>query len=547
MNVAQTIENFVGKALDEARISPLHVRIVGLIAAGYFFDVIDFTILGSLNPFLTKSFASPAEFAFIGSAAIFGMAIGTAGQGELSDRFGRRFIYQFNLLLFGVFTILGAFAPTVPLLIMCRFIAGLGLGAEQPLAFAYAGEYSPKDIRGRILAIVHFIGGAMVWPIGTALVLLFGSTLASPDQVWRGVWLLIGVGALIVWVFRFTLPESPRYLATHGRGEEAIAVLKRLGIAGPTAPLSSDVASDTKSDPFAVVFKMYPMRVVAGMICFTAFFGFAIGLGAWLPNIMFDKGFTITKSLQYTLAMNFAVPCASIFMMYALDNIGRKVTSVCAFVAAGVMAIVFANAATEVMLLVAGFIMVFFVQVAGNAMQIFVSEVFPTNARASGFGWASGVGRVATAFIIPGILLIRGAYGIETVFVCLAILLAIAAAMVTQLGPEAKRLGLDEIAPPTNRLIEAGQAFWLKFVGYGLIGLSFVWWIDFYLAVKEIKTGIPCFLYTTASCSAVANSTKLVGHLVYQPYLLWIGIVVLAAAYVLGSKRSASARQASAG
>jgi len=545
--VAQTIEGFVGKSLDEAKISPLHMKIVGLIAAGYFFDVIDFTILGSLNPFLTKSFASPAEFAFIGSAAIFGMAIGTAGQGQLSDRFGRRFIYQFNLLLFGTFTILGALAPSVTLLIICRFIAGLGLGAEQPLAFAYAGEYAPKAIRGRILAIVHFIGGAMVWPIGTALVLLFGSTLASPDQVWRGVWLLIGVGALIVWVFRFTLPESPRYLATHGRGEEAIAVLKRLGISGPTAPLSTDIASDTKSDPFAVVFKMYPMRVVAGMVCFTAFFGFAIGLGAWLPNIMFDKGFTITKSLQYTLAMNFAVPCASIFMMYALDNIGRKVTSVCAFVAAGVMAIVFANAATEVMLLVAGFIMVFFVQVAGNAMQIFVSEVFPTNARASGFGWASGVGRIATAFIIPGILLIRGAYGIETVFVCLAILLAIAAAMVTQLGPEAKRLGLDEIAPPTNRLIEAGQAFWLKFVGYGLIGLSLIWWIDFYLAVKEIKTGIPCFLYTTASCSAVASSTKLVGHLVYQPYLLWIGIVVLAVAYVLGSKRSASARQASAG
>src|SRR5262249_22480839 len=161
----------------------------------------------------------------------------------------------------------------------------------------------------------HFIGGAMVWPIGTALVLLFGSSLASPEHVWRGVWLLIGVGALIVWVFRFTLPESPRYLATHGRGDDAIAVLKRLRIDGPTEKLGTDVASDTKSDPFAVVFKMFPMRVIAGMICFTAFFGFAIGVGAWLPNIMFDKGFTITKSLQYTLIMNFAVPCASIFMM----------------------------------------------------------------------------------------------------------------------------------------------------------------------------------------------------------------------------------------
>jgi putative MFS transporter len=541
--MAQTIEGFVGKSLDEARISPLHVKIVGLIAAGYFFDVIDFTIFGSLNPFMTKSFATPAEFAFIGSAAIFGMAIGTAGQGQLSDRFGRRFIYQFNLLLFGTFTILGALAPTVPLLILCRFIAGLGLGAEQPLAFAYAGEYSPKAIRGRILAIVHFIGGAMVWPIGTALVLLFGSTLASPDHVWRGVWLLIGVGALIVWVFRFTLPESPRYLATHGRGDDAIEVLKRLGIPGPTEPLSTDVASDTKSDPFAVVFKMFPMRVIAGMVCFTAFFGFAIGLGAWLPNIMYDKGFTITKSLQYVLAMNFAVPCASIFMMYALDNIGRKITSVCAFIAAGIMALVFANASSEWMLLVAGFVMVFFVQVAGNAMQIFCSEVFPTNARASGFGWASGVGRVATAFIIPGILLIRGAYGIEIVFVCLALLLAIAALMVTQLGPEARRLGLDEIAPPTDRLVEAGQAFWLKFVGFGLIGLSIVWWIDFFLWAKEIKLGIPCFVYTTAACSAI-DTSKMVGHLVYQPYLLWIGVIVLAVAFALSSKRSTSAQAA---
>src|SRR6202140_4543768 len=229
--MAQTIEAFVGKSLDEAKISPLHRRIIGLIAAGYFFDVIDFTIFGSLVPYILQSkFATGPEVAAIGAATIFGMFIGTAGQGQFSDRFGRRFIYQFNLLLFGVFTILGALAPSVTLLVVCRFIAGLGLGAEQPLAFAYAGEYSPKRIRGRILAIVHFIGGACVWPIGTALVLLFGNFATMPEYVWRGVWLLIGVGALIVWVFRFTLPESPRFLATHGRGQEALKVLKRLGI-----------------------------------------------------------------------------------------------------------------------------------------------------------------------------------------------------------------------------------------------------------------------------------------------------------------------------
>jgi len=449
--VAQTIEAFVGNALDDAKISPLHRRVIGLIAAGYFFDVIDFTVFGSLVPFILQSkFATGAEVAAVGSATIFGMFLGTAGQGEFSDRFGRRFIYQFNLLLFGVFTILGALSPSVSLLVICRFIAGIGLGAEQPLAFAYAGEYAPKRIRGRILAIVHFIGGACVWPIGTALVLLFGSLAPSPEHAWRGVWLLVGIGSLIVWVFRFTLPESPRFLATHGKGKQALEVLTKLGIAGPTGPLSTDAASDTKSDPFGVVFRMFPTRVIAGMICFTAFFGVAIGLGAWLPNIMNAKGFSVTKSLQYVLAMNFAVPCASLFMMYALDKFGRKITSVLAFVCAGVMAIVFANASTAIELMVAGFVMIFFVQVAGNSMQIFASEVFPTNARASGFGWASGVGRLATAFIMPTILWVQNGFGLTAVFVSLAILLLIAAASVTQLGPEAKQRGLDEIAPPTG-------------------------------------------------------------------------------------------------
>jgi MFS transporter, putative metabolite:H+ symporter len=297
---------------------------------------------------------------------------------------------------------------------------------------------------------VHFIGGACVWPIGTALVLLLGSVLDVPENVWRGIWVIVGIGALIVWVLRFSLPESPRYLATHGRGDEALKVLGRLGIAGPTQPLSTDAASNTKSDPFSVVFRMFPTRVIAGMICFTAFFGVAIGLGAWLPNIMNAKGFSITKSLQYTLAMNFAVPCASICLMYTLDKFGRKITAVCAFVGAGLMALVFANAETAMELIIAGFIMIFFVQVAGNATQIFASEVFPTNARTSGFGWAAGAGRLATAFIMPSILWVQNGFGLTTVFACLATLLLIAAVAVTQLGPEARQRSLDEIAPPTG-------------------------------------------------------------------------------------------------
>ena len=444
--MAQTIEGFVGSALDEAKISPLHVKVIALIAAGYFFDVIDLIVLGSLIPDMVQTkFATAAEAGWVGSATVFGMFIGAAGQGEFSDRWGRKTVYQFNLLLFGIFTNIGALAPSVFWLGVCRFIAGLGLGGEQPLAFAYAGEYSPRRIRGRILAIVHLIGGACVWPIAS----LF--TLTFRDQIgWRGVWIVIGIGALIVWLFRFALPESPRYLSTHGRGKEALDVLARMGIAGPKEELATSAASDTRSDPFALVFRMFPTRVIAGMICFAAFFGVAIGLGTWLPNIMTEKGFTITKSLTYTFGMTLAVPCASLFMMFALDYFGRKITSVCAFVAAGLMAIVFANAGSDTQLLIAGFVMIFFIQVAGNSMQIFASEVFPTNARASGFGWAAGVGRLATAFIVPTILWIQQRWGLTTVFACLATVLLIAAVSVTQLGPEAKRKGLDEIAPPTG-------------------------------------------------------------------------------------------------
>ena len=366
---------------------------------------------------------------------------------------GRKTVYQFNLLLFGVFTILGALSP---IRVLARWFAA-SLRALASAASSRLPSLMPANTRRKRSAAAFWrlctsLAAPCVWPIASLFTLFFRDSIG-----WRGVWIVIGIGALIVWVFRFALPELPRYLATHGRGKEALDVLARLGIAGPKEQLTTSAASDTKSDPFGVVFKMFPKRVIAGMICFSAFFGVAIGLGTWLPNIMNAKGFTITKSLTYTFGMTLAVPCASLFMMYALDKFGRKITSVCAFIAAGLMAIVFANAATDTQLLVAGFIMIFFIQVAGNSMQIFASEVFPTNARASGFGWAAGVGRLATAFIVPTILWIQNGYGLTTVFVCLAVVLLIAAFSVTQMGPEARQKGLDEVAPPTGYVADDQQ------------------------------------------------------------------------------------------
>ncbi|MEQ1581199.1 MAG: MFS transporter [Steroidobacteraceae bacterium] len=440
--MARTIEEYVGQAMDDARLSPLHYRIFGLIAAGYFFDVLNFIVLGSLIPDMVKTgFATADQAVLAQSATLVGLFIGSVGQGQFTDRIGRKSVYQFNLLLFGLATIASAFSPNYIWLAALRFIAGIGLGAEQPLCFAYAGEYAPKYNRGKILSMIHFIGGACVWPIAALFTLMARDSLG-----WRGIWIVIGIGALIIFALRFSLPESPRWLAARGQGKKALEVLEKLNIPPPAEELVETPAPAKKSDPFAIVFRDYPRRVIAGMICFSAFFSVTIGFGTWLPNLMNSNGFTITKSLGYTFGMTLAAPCASLFMMYALDRFGRKVTSVTGFILAGFMAIAFGSAQTDLQLLAAGFIMIFCYQVGGNSMQIFASEVFPTSARASGFGISAGVGRLANAFALTAIGAIQLSYGLHGVVIFLAALLAIAAVGMTQLGPESRGRALEEIA-----------------------------------------------------------------------------------------------------
>ena len=446
--MAQTVEAYVGDAMDRTPMGPIHWRVLALVASGYFVDVIDYTMFGAMTPDMINSgFMTAGGAASIGSVTLIGLFLGALGQGEFTDRFGRKAVYQFNLLLFGLATIAGAWAPNLTWLLIFRFIAGIGLGAEQPLCFSYTAEYAPKATRGRTIALMQFIGGAWPWPVGALFVLGFRDIIH-----WRGIWTVVGIVALIIFVLRFSLPESPRWLATHGHGQRALDLLQRMGVrTPPLASLSTDAASDTKSDPFSVIFRSYPGRVIASMVCFVAFFGVALGLGAWLPNMMATAhGFTINKSLVYTVGMTLAFPCASGFMMYALERFGRKTTAISAFVLAGVSAVFFGLVQTDTMFFVVGFVMIFFIQLAGNSSQIFIAEVFPTNARATGFGLAQSAGRIATAGIIPGILIIQNGYGFAAVFMVIAVVLVIAALAVTQIGPEPRGLALDEVAQPTG-------------------------------------------------------------------------------------------------
>jgi len=445
--VAQSIVAYVDAVLDDAEIGRIHRRVFAIVTAGLFFDVIDFIILGSLVPDMVRSnFATPAQIGTVGTAQIIGLFIGAIGQGEFTDRFGRKRIYQLSVLLYSLATIAAALAPDPLWLAFGRMIAGIGLGAASPTCFSFVAEYSPKRIRGRATAFMQFIGGACVWPLGTLFALGFRDTIG-----WRGIWVVIGLGGLVVFLLSFALPESPRWLVTHGQGRRALDLLERMGLGSRASgdQFVTDEAATIRSDPMGVVFRRYRKRIIAAMICFFAFFGAALGLGGWLPNILADRGFTITKSLTFTFGMQLSFPLSSLFMMYSLERFGRIRTAVTAFVLAVIMSIAFFYSRSDTMVLVVGFWMNFFIQLAGNSMQIFTSEVFPTNARASGFGMAQSGGRVGAAVSFPVIGLLS-TYGLGYVMTGIAVMMAIAAVAVTQIGTETRGRSLDEIAPPTD-------------------------------------------------------------------------------------------------
>ena len=444
---AQSIVAYVDTVLDDAEIGRIHRRVFAIVTAGLFFDVIDFIILGSLVPDMVRSnFATPAQIGTVGTAQIIGLFLGAIGQGEFTDRFGRKRIYQLSVLLYSLATIAAALAPNPLWLAFGRMIAGIGLGAAAPACFSYVAEYSPKRIRGRASAFMQFIGGACVWPLGTLFALGFRDTMG-----WRGIWVVIGLGGLVVFALSFALPESPRWLVTHGQGRQALDLLKRMGLGGGASgdQFGIDDTANIHSDPMGVVFRRYRKRIMAAMICFFALFGAALGLGGWLPNILADRGFTITKSLTFTFGMQLSFPLSSLFMMYSLERFGRIRTSVTAFVLAVVMSITFFYSRSDTMVLVVGFWMNFFIQLAGNSMQIFTSEVFPTNARASGFGLAQSGGRVGAALSFP-VIGVLSTYGLGYVMTGIAMMMAVAAVAVTQIGSETRGRSLDEIAPPTD-------------------------------------------------------------------------------------------------
>src|SRR5258708_16024169 len=177
---------------------------------------------GVLGSGVEKKVCNVAESLQFISLAFVGRTLGALITGFVGGRFGRRFTYQINLLIFGLASLAAAFAQDMNQLIACRFVQGLGLGAEIVVGYSTLTEFVPPKTRGRWLSMMAFLVVA-----GFPVTALLGY-LIIPAFGWRPMFIIAAVGSLIVWYLRKNLPESPRWLESQGRTEEAEALMQRI-------------------------------------------------------------------------------------------------------------------------------------------------------------------------------------------------------------------------------------------------------------------------------------------------------------------------------
>src|SRR5580698_8255649 len=212
-----------GPRLDRLPVSSFHYRIFWLVGAGMFFDGYDLYVAGSVlaATVQTKFSTLPQNLQFL-SLTFVGMTLGSLITGFVGDKYGRRFTYQINLLIFGLASLAAAFAQDMPQLIICRFVQGLGLGAEIVVGYSTMAEFVPPRTRGRWMAMMAFIVVA-----GFPATALLGY-LIIPSFGWRPMFVIAGIGSLIVWYLRKNLPESPRWLKAQVRNEEAESLMQAI-------------------------------------------------------------------------------------------------------------------------------------------------------------------------------------------------------------------------------------------------------------------------------------------------------------------------------
>jgi putative MFS transporter len=433
-----------GPRLDRLPISGFHRRIFRLIGAGMFFDGYDLYVGTSvLGATLAGGFSTLAQNAQFVSFTFIGMTVGALVAGFLGDAYGRRFTYQFNLLLFGIASLAAAFAPSMEWLIAARFLMGLGLGAEIVVGYSSLTEFVPPVWRGQWLAQM-----AMIVVCGLPATILLGSVLI-PLVGWRVMFVVAGAGALIVWYLRKALPESPRWLESKGRTAEAEALMaaieKECGAGALPAPAAAPARVYSAGDLVGPV--LLP-RLILGSIVLIVINTLIFGFVTWLPTFFVQQGVTLTRSFTYTLIMSLAAPIGCWLGSVLADRVGRRMTIVGASLSTILFGLIYPMLSAPVLYVGIGFCLFLSIYVLVALLYgVYTPELFPTDVRLRANGICNMLGRGATIvspFIVVSLFRTYGVSGVTTLMV---VLLTIQIVAVLAWGIEPARRGLEELAP----------------------------------------------------------------------------------------------------
>ncbi|MDN5345341.1 MAG: transporter, putative metabolite:H+ symporter [Clostridia bacterium] len=426
--------------------------IFGIIATAWFFDSMDLGmltfVLGSLKTYFNLN---TAQAGLLSSMSFLGMFLGAAVAGMLADRFGRKLVFQWSMVLWGTASILCAFAGNVQSLMLYRVLLGFGMGMEFPIGQSLVSEFIPAQHRGRYIALLEGF-----WPIGFigAGILAY---ILLPMGGWRWVFIAEGIPAIFVLIIRRIVPESPRWLEDAGRYAEADRVMtmienkvrEHLGGKELPAPVAGIVSSATRERRFSFLDLWAPGYVKRTIMVWSLWF-FALlgyyGLTTWLGALLQQAGYPVTKSVFYTILISLAGIPGFFTSAYLVEAWGRKGTCVLMLLGSAVMAYFYGTAANQTQLIIFGLAMQFFMFGMWSVLYAYTPELYPTRARATGAGFASSIGRLGSLIgpYVVGIILPTIGHG--GVFGLGAIAFIVAAAAVVVLGEETKGKVLEEIS-----------------------------------------------------------------------------------------------------
>jgi MFS transporter, putative metabolite:H+ symporter len=437
--------------LERLPFTRFHRRLFFAVATAYFFDTLDVAILTFvLAPISTDYGLSGGASGLLASSSFAGMGIGAAVAGALADRFGRRPVFAYSMLLWGVASLLMIFSWDLGSLLLLRFITGIGLGAELPVAQALLSEILPADRRGRYMGWMQgsiplaFIAGAL---ISLALVSTVG---------WRGVFVLMFVLSVFGLVIRHITPESPRWCESRGQFDKAEATMLTIEEQvrkawGKPLPEAQDAVPASPAPSTAAPWQdllsaRYLGRTLTawGMWLFGMIGYYAIV--AWIAKLLVDKGISVTSSISLVLLMYLWGIPGFLLSSYFMERIGRKPVVATAIALSSVAAYLYGSAETLVSVVIAGSVLQFCLMGMWVGIYTYTPELFPTRARATGSGTASTAGRIGGLLgpsLVPPLLLAWGSAG---TFAAISTSFLVAALLVVVIGPETRGRTVEELA-----------------------------------------------------------------------------------------------------